>query len=538
MRYYIIIYLLISLSINSFSQEFTVDWGVCFGDEYENSTSRAIGILPNKHIVNSLLVSSENDAYSNYHGGGDAWVIITDFNGNLVLESCFGGSDEDYIGEIEVFDEYIYFIGQTQSIDGDVQSEPVGGVADIWVVKTDFDLNIIWEKRYGSLGVQQFSNSDITEDGGLVLIMDFFVQGGGDVSEYYGNTDIWVCELDADGNIVWEKTLGNAYGNYADNIYRTSEGNTIVLGDINTASDMVDCYCHSTDGSRDIWLVALDDTGEILWQNCYGGSDWDLAYHITETDNGYTLVGLTRSTDGDISNSYGSDDLWLIGIDSLGNLEWEKSFGGTELDFGNRIYKTENNGFLLFGNTMSNDGVVNNTYCPNTQYNCPGTLWALELDSNNNMIWNKTYGSTMNNTGKKDMERAGERDFIIAGFVRYSDIHSGDVDCEPYPVNNGQSAWIYRLYDPTIGANTIGGNIKKLTVYPNPSSDQILIDLPEHHRKEEIKIIDVFGREIRILKALSQQNQILWNVQNVEAGIYFYSSKINGINYKGKIIIN
>ncbi|OYT15393.1 MAG: hypothetical protein B7C24_13360, partial [Bacteroidetes bacterium 4572_77] len=145
---------------------------------------------------------------------------------------------------------------------------------------------------------------------------------GGDVSEYYGNTDIWVCEIDADGEILWEKTLGNEWGTYAGNILHTQEGNVIVLGEMDIGGGMV-CNGHNNNGTRDIWVVALSGTGELLWQKCYGGSAWEMGFGIIEDNGGYTITGLTQSHDGDISFNHGNEeqsDIWLIHIDDTGNL--------------------------------------------------------------------------------------------------------------------------------------------------------------------------------------------------------------------------
>jgi len=535
----IFVYLFVLLTFNTFSQEMVIDWDECFGGENEWSVAKAIDVLSNGSIVTSITINSDNEAYTNYHGDTDPWVLIMDSAGNIIQERCFGGSGEEVFQDIEVFDDYIYFIGYTQSTDGDVQSEPIGGYVDLWVVKTDYNLNIIWENRYGSLGVQELRTAKVTEEGGLVMLMDFFSSGGGDVSEYYGNTDIWVCELDSDGNILWEKTLGNAWGSYAGSVMLTDDGKTIVLGETDHSGDMVDCYCQSTDGSRDIWAVGLNETGEILWQNCYGGTNWEVGYDILSENQGYTFIGLTRSTDGDVSNNHGEDDLWLVHIDSIGNLVWEKSFGGSKVDYGKELFKTQNNGYILMGSSESNDGDVNHTHCFPSNI-CSNNTWIIELDSNRNMIWNKTYGSATWESYHtyNSVARIGEKDFIIADIIRDSDNHSGDIDCEPYPINNGHSAWIYRLYDPTMGSNTIERNYNNLDVYPNPASNHVYIELPQNQKETEIQVHDIFGKKIESLRVFPNQKQVLWDVRNIQSGVYFYQTEINGEVYRGKIIVN
>ena len=542
MKYFFILFIFLSPTL--YAQEMIIDWDECFGGENYWSIANAIDVLPNGSIVTSITISENNEAYTNYHGDADEWVLILDSSGNIIENRCFGGGGEDVFQDIEVYNDYIYFIGYTQSTDGDVQSEPIGGYVDLWVVKTDFALNIIWERRYGCLGTQQFESAEVTEDGGLVLLMDFFSSGGGDVSEYYGNTDIWVCKIDTDGEIVWEKTLGNAWGTFAGNVLPLADGKTIVLGEMDIWGDMVECQGHNDNGTRDIWIVSLDETGEILWQKCYGGSDWEIAGDIIEDDEGYTFIGFTQSNDGDVSFNHGETndetaDLWLVHIDNTGNLLWEKSFGGTDDEFGKQLFKTINNGYILFGVTNSNDGDVNHSNCPdNAPYTCQLNTWVIELDSNRNIIWNKTYGSGLNNSSheKNAVKRIGERDFMIAGSIRETDNHTGDVDCEPYPINSGKSAWIYRLYEPDT-TNLSGLPYLSLKTYPNPANNRLLLDLPLHNDEIEIKIVDIFGNSIKHLTAIPNQTKVKWDCQNVAKGVYFYSAEIGGLYFKGKIFI-
>jgi len=429
----IFIFIFCYLSILAYPQELVVDWGECFGGESIGTYARCIETLPGGETITVIPDINDNIAYTNYHGNGESWVLKLDENGNNIQDRCFGGNGGDIFRDIEVFENYIYFIGWTSSTDGDVQSKPIGGYNDLWVVKTDFDLNIIWEKRYGSQGVQDFHAANITEDGGLVLIMDFFSSGGGNVSEYYGNTDIWVCKIDSDGEIVWEKTLGNAYGTFAGNVLPLANGKTIVLGEMDIWGGMVECQGHNNNGTRDIWIVALDDTGEILWQNCYGGSSWEIGGDIIEDGEGYTFIGYTLSNDGDVSFNHTTpdkekSDLWLVHIDSIGNLIWEMTLGGSRNDNGRQIYKTINDGYILFGSSESRDGDVNQVNCPYP--NCFSNTWVIELDSNRNILWNRTYGPQGWNSYHElnAVKRIGERDFMIAGIIHDTDNHSGDVD--------------------------------------------------------------------------------------------------------------
>lgn len=510
-----------------------VDGGICFGANYEYSYSRAIEVLPNGYIVSFITVLDDNESFTNYHGNVESWVFILNEEGDITNEICFGGSGEDWFVDIEIFNECIYFIGQTESTDGDVQSEPIGETANLWVVKTDFDLNIIWEKQYGCYGTLQFESAKVTHEGGLLLLSDFFGTNGGDVSEYFGNTDIWVCEIDASGEILWEKTLGNEYMNYASNLIVNSIDNIVVIGETTNSGGMIECNCQ---GGRDIWVTELDgDTQEIIWQNCYGGSLGDGSISIFEDESCYFIVGGTQSSDGDIeSYNHGGGDAWVLQIDHSGQLLWERCFGGSNGEHIKNLFKTEDNSYLLFGITDSRDGDVNQTHCPYP--NCQASTWVIELDSTKEMIWNGVHGSYAPSYHEKNgIKRIGDKDFIIAGIVRYDGTHLGDVDCEPYPINSGKSAWIYRFYDPDVGIIKRPQNFS-LKTYPNPAQTQITFELPVIAKETSIIIKNVFGKTVEELPLINRQSQLIWDCRNVASGIYFYHTKIGEKTHSGKIL--
>lgn len=517
------------------AQEMIVDWGQCFGSEYSASYAEAVEVLPNGNIITFIRVNQDNDAYSQYHGAGEPWVIIFDSSGNIVKDRCFGGGGTEYFGDVEIFGEYIYFIGQTSSIDGDVQSDPIGGNYNIWVVKTDFDLNIIWERQYGCFGSQVLKTAKVTPEGGLVFLMEFFNAGGGNVTNYYGMLDIWVCEIDADGEILWEKTLGNADANYASNLYLQEDGSCIVLGETISSGGMVDCNCH---GDRDLWVVALDkDTHDISWQGCYGGSDLDIVYNILPNDEGYYVVGITASNDGDISNNHGGMwDAWLLEIDNTGELIWEHCFGGSGKDGFKNIYVTEEDTHLIFGDSNSEDGDVNQTLCPWAL--CHSNTWVVELDNNKEIIWNAVYGPEGYDTPHQinSIKRVGERDFVIAALLHETDNHSGDVDCEPYPVNSGESAWIFRLYDPNTEIEEVP-SVSQLSTYPNPAKTEIIFELPVSYKENTLFIRDVFCQNAATLTIHSSQQQITWDCSKLPSGIYFYEAEIDKVMYMGKVVV-
>lgn len=126
------------------------------------------------------------------------------------------------------------------------------------------------------------------------------------------------------------------------------------------------------------------------WQQCYGGSGIDMAYDILPVSNGFLVFGSTASDDGDVEDMKGLEDFWLIRLDSVGNLIWEKTFGGSESEYAGRIVRIGlTNDFYLTGSTFSDDGDI-------TENNYPGTLnyWIVKVDADGNIYWNKLTGGS------------------------------------------------------------------------------------------------------------------------------------------------
>jgi Secretion system C-terminal sorting domain len=197
-----------------------------------------------------------------------------------------------------------------------------------------------------------------------------------------------------------------------------------------------------------LWSInLLSQNMQIKWQQCFGGSDTDESYDIIQTNNGYLIAGSTESNDGDISFNHGTTDGWLIKTDLLGNLEWEKTYGGSKGDGIFRIIPSQDNNFFLLCSANSSDGNISNDPYPNSM-----DYWIVKIDSLGNIIWDKIYGGTGLDqmwTGIGDSDGGviaigwtGSDDGDISTYYGYYDIWMVKLD------NEGNLEW-----DFTIGTN-------------------------------------------------------------------------------------
>lgn len=127
-------------------------------------------------------------------------------------------------------------------------------------------------------------------------------------------------------------------------------------------------------GNIDYWIVRTDSNGVIKWAKCFGGSNGDNPYWIeTTNDGGIVVAGHSWSTDGDINNNIGNDDVWIIKLDDFGSLVWAKNYGGSSLDVGCYIQQTIDNGFIVSGLSASNNGDLTNN-------NGIDDVWIIKLN--------------------------------------------------------------------------------------------------------------------------------------------------------------
>ncbi len=440
------IVLLLSLLISSLAvtQNINISWQLCLGTN-ESDYPDCIVNTHNGFLL-SIGIISEGDGISNYHGSADAWLVELDTLGNVIWEKCFGGSGgESFTKIIPLPDNEYYLFGGTNSSDGDIQSN-IHDSYDLWVVKIDSANEIIWERCLGSYIHDSPKDITLTTDGG-VLVLGSIASSGGDITNHYGKTDAWLCRLDYDGNILWEKTYGGPNDDKLLKIVPTAHNTYVLVGDFYTSEGLIDCQKDDSPAQKDVWLLEIDMFGNVLWQNCYGGSYWDEGFEVIATDEGYLFLALTNSNDGDVSGLHGppgsfSDDIWVVKTDLSGNIIWQNCLGGSDFESPRSIYKySDSEEYMLFGTTRSNDGDVSGNH--NTNEDTPD-IWVVKLDSVGQLIWQQCFGSItyetlpMHGVAKKD-------DYTYALNVE-SYGEEGDVLChisQPW----GYDAWVFQIKD-------------------------------------------------------------------------------------------
>jgi len=419
-------------------------------------------------------------------------------------QKCLGGTDVDYAYSIQQTSDGGFIVaGETLSNDGDVSGNH--GTWDAWVVKLNSLGDIEWQKCLGGTNSDYANSIQQTSDGGFI-VAGLTYSYDGDVSGNHGYSDYWVVKLNSSGNIEWQKCLGGTNDDWAYSIQQTSDGGFIVAGE--TGSNDGDVSGNQEgDGA---WVVKLNSSGAILWQKCLGGYDWDYAYSYSiqqTSDGGFIVAGESWSNDGDVLGNHGGYDYWVVKLNSLGDIEWQKCLGGSSDDYAYSIQQTSDSGFIVAGYTWSNDGDVSGNH---GGYD----YWVVKLNSSGAILWQKCLGGTGGEVASS-IQQTIDGGFIVAGETG----GSNDGDVSGYHGN--YDAWVVKLTKEPERINEIE-NYNLFSIYPNPFTENAIItfDNPKNE-KYRLLITDVTGKVVMEINEI-YGNTVEIDGSNLSAGVYVF----------------
>ena len=251
------------------------------------------------------------------------------------------------------------------------------GGFDYWLVKTDSQGNMQWNKTYG--GAQDdFATSVVeTHDAGYSL-------AGWTNSFGAGGEDLWLVKTDYFGNMVWNRTYGAQFYDEAHALIQTGDGGYAVAG--NTAL---------ANGTEDALLIKTDPSGNMQWNQTYGGAKLQTALSIVQlSDNTYALAGYTSSLGG-------STNPLLLKTDPAGTLQWNKTYGGTNNNHAYSMWHSSDGGFILAGDTK-------------TSIDEPSNYLVIKTDSSGNMEWDRANDASTDNTAYSVIQ-ASDGGVVLAG---------------------------------------------------------------------------------------------------------------------------
>jgi len=295
------------------------EYGTMGGEPYDVGAEAGVDVITLEDESSIVL------GHTNTGGPGSISVFVSkwDANGTMLWEYTYGGLYDDMPYNIIQDSEGNFLVaGSTNN--------SLDGSKNIMVLKIAPDGTLLWNKNYGSTGIE--NGFDIVEahEGGYII-----------VGNYQNPTaNISFLKIDKDGNQNWTKTLSNAKTTEGNVIRPTTDGGYIVSG-----------YTLTDDFGMQGYLVKLNASVELVWEKTYGDNNIDFFKSVLETpDGGFIGVGVNNRF---WSVEFVYDDVWLVKTDSDGNQIWEQKYGGDKSQYAADIIPKRNGGYAVTGETGS-----------------------------------------------------------------------------------------------------------------------------------------------------------------------------------------
>ena len=484
------IFFIALLIVQSSEGQPAIEWKKSFGGPSLDACYNVWQTSDGGYIACGATASTGGNVTVN-HGLSDFWVLKLGADGSLVWEKSFGATDYDYGRAVQEIDGGNFIVAG---------SKGAPGGSDYAILKLNGNGDSLWEHTLGgSLGDTLYAMQQTT-DGGFI-VAGTSASSDSDVTTNNGLTDYWIVKLDADGNIVWQKSLGGPGKEECYSIQQIADGGYVAAGYSYGGGTVTGNH-----GLSDCWIVKLDANGTLLWQKSLGGEGDEGANCIRQTpDGGFIVVGYSNSSTGDVSVNFGGNDLWLVKLDATGNKQWDKSYGGTGEDVGNYVQQTTNGDFIMVGKSDSNNGDAPGNFGHND-------FWIVKIDTSGTILWKECHGGTKDDIGFS-IQQTNDDGYIVGGWSA-----SNDGDIVASEVQGSRDYWIIKLAtDIESGVGSLAW--ASVSISPNPANNFLNIDLRSQVNQETIAVYDVHGKYI-VVPTSFYDNTIQLNTTSLAEGFY------------------
>jgi hypothetical protein len=380
----------------------------------------------NASAGSSWVIDTKQDFYSGVTNN----ISITD-TGELELDKRLRSIKDDYIDESKIDTKKNVFVNTSgkracairnwitfeedfdKKSDSGESGRPTSDGGHILVGTTSsggVGTQDIWLLKTDDQPLKQWDK----KFGGSEEDRGFFVQETSDggyiitgLTKSYGagKKDVWLIKTDSSGNMQWNETFGGTEDDVGNSVIQTSDGGYIVTG-------YTDSY---GGGGIDVWLIKTNKTGSKEWSHTFGGASHDEGKTVQQTtDGGYIITGRTRS----FSIIY---DAWVIKTNETGIMQWNKTLGGTNYDCGNSIHQTSDSGYIVVGYTNSYGAGFYD-------------VWLIKINDTGSEEWNKTFGFGNDDYGYYVNLTSDGGD---TGVKEWNETHGGYYGKEVHQTKNG-----------------------------------------------------------------------------------------------------
>ena len=353
-------------------------------------------------------------------GIGDYRILKTDSNGELDWHFTYGGTMDDVAQIIIQANTGGYIVGGTaKSFDGDIEN-PYGG-DDFWLLKINESGEMDWEQSYGGSNTEELKTIAVTSNGdGYLLGGTTLSNGTGIVNGNNGMKDMWIVKIDNDGNVVGTQNYGINFDDDLLHIYTLPNNKYMVVG---------------IEGGINIKMMMINNSLSVEWETT-----------ITDFLVTSQAKAVSNDEEGNCFFAYrggSSDDVVLVKINDTGGIEWEETYGGSSFDIINSIQATEDGGFVMSCQTASMDG--------NVEAPAGGGEWVFKINADGIIIWSEVFPNNGYFIDMTTIRQTSADEYVLTG---YNDATIGDIADGQY---SNPGMWVAKLREcfPAVQQNDV-----------------------------------------------------------------------------------
>ncbi|MCB0451614.1 MAG: T9SS type A sorting domain-containing protein [Aequorivita sp.] len=496
-------FVLAVITISLYAQDPNILWQRTIGGENQDIEYFIISTTDGGFLTGGTsksMISGEKTEDS--FGEEDFWILKFNAEGEIEWQRTLGGDQADTaFNARQTYDGGFLIVGGSYSGISGNKTEPSRGDRDYWIIKLDADGNTLWQKTYGGDSNDLGKDIEIL-DNGHYLVLGYSYSGisGDRTIPNNSNGDCWLLVINDNGELISQRSHPIYGAESASHIRNTSNGGYA----ISASSNM-----------EDYILSNYNENGNFLWEKNFGGDGWDFATNfIVTADNGFIIIGFSDSniSGNKTEDSRGATDYWILKLNSMGEIQWQKTFGGNEIDAPYTIIETPDYGYLLVGysaSEISGDKTVGLVE--------PTDYWFLKLNSVGIIEWQKDIGGD----GADARPRAT---LINDGSLVISGISNSNISGDKTENSRGESDfWIVKyniildiVENPLLSATTL---------YPNPAKNTLQLNTQDK-TIDQINIYTMTGSKVLQLDVDTVSPTV--DVSSLASGVYYvqlYSGK-------------
>lgn len=554
------------------SQTPNLQWAKKLGDISNNDQGISVGIDATGNVYSTgkffgTIDLDPSTSVNNVYTSGDYDIYISklDASGNFIWGKKIGGTGLDEPTDIAVDaigNTYISGIfSNTVDFDPSLNTYSLTevGSGDNFIVKLDPSGNFIWAKQFGNADFDRCTSitldpsGNVFATGRLSSLIDFDPSAASTYTLYsYPYTSTFVLKLDANGDFIWAKKIGEGTGaGFGNSITTDQNGNPYITGyfygtaDFDPTATVLNIT--ASGNTQDAYIAKLDINGNLKWAKSFGGNNFDegTSNTIDSKGNVYTTGYFSGTADFDPSNSTtysltsaGGNDAFVAKLDSLGNFIWASKIGSGFEDGGSSISIGQNDEVYLSGYFVyicDFNPSTSGTYTLTSNGSKDGFI--NKMDENGNFMWNARFGAISEDRASSISNDNSGNVYITGFYERTTDFDPSSTIFNLSGNTGNSDAFVLKLND--IGTSTSiikkDSSNDKFSIYPNPSNGFVNFQSNEDNVSGNIIVTNLLDEIILTTKMASKNTQL--NLSDFKKGIYFITIEHNGEVSTKKIII-